>query len=161
MLTSTLLLPDGVINLTIPIVLPVSTEDKQRLEGCGALALSYEGRKVAILKNPEYFEHRKEERCARIWGTTCAKHPHVKVGLSLSLLLSKTWPGLAMCHGGLENQTPLRFPWCWVSCQLSKPRSSLRTITSQACRRTEFSGLQATVNPALAALQEHQSDNKW
>lgn len=78
-----LLLPDGFVNLSIPIVLPISTEDKERLEGCQALALSYGGRRVAILKSPEYFEHRKEERCARTWGTTCAKHPHVKVGLSL------------------------------------------------------------------------------
>ncbi|KAM6104824.1 bifunctional 3'-phosphoadenosine 5'-phosphosulfate synthase 2 [Pterocles gutturalis] len=73
------LLNDGVVNLSIPIVLPVSTEDKERLEGQGALALSYAGRRVAVLKNPEYFEHRKEERCARIWGTTCEKHPHVKM----------------------------------------------------------------------------------
>ncbi|XP_042673653.1 bifunctional 3'-phosphoadenosine 5'-phosphosulfate synthase 2 isoform X1 [Centrocercus urophasianus] len=70
---------DGVVNLSIPIVLPVSAQDKQRLEGCGALALSYAGRRVAILRDPEYFEHRKEERCARVWGTTCAKHPHVKM----------------------------------------------------------------------------------
>ncbi|NXD15291.1 PAPS2 synthase, partial [Nothocercus nigrocapillus] len=74
------LLNDGIINLSVPIVLPVSTEDKERLEGCSEFALSYKGRKVAVLKSPEYFEHRKEERCARIWGTTCAKHPHVKVG---------------------------------------------------------------------------------
>ncbi|NWY05829.1 PAPS2 synthase, partial [Nothoprocta ornata] len=73
------LLNDGIINLSIPIVLPISTEDKQRLEGCSKFALAYKGRKVAILKSPEYFEHRKEERCARIWGTTCAKHPHVKM----------------------------------------------------------------------------------
>ncbi|KAG8135362.1 hypothetical protein E2320_008389, partial [Naja naja] len=70
---------DGVINLSIPIVLPISTEDKKRLEGCSAFTLEYNGRRVAILKNPEFFEHRKEERCARIWGTTCAKHPHVKM----------------------------------------------------------------------------------
>lgn len=75
-------MPDGIVNLSIPIVLPISVEDKERLEGCEALALSYLGRRVAVLKNPEYFEHRKEERCARVWGTTCAKHPHVKVGLS-------------------------------------------------------------------------------
>ncbi|NXA42388.1 PAPS2 synthase, partial [Eudromia elegans] len=75
----TLLNADGVINLSIPIVLPISTEDKQRLEGCSEFALSYKGRKVAILKSPEFFEHRKEERCARVWGTTCAKHPHVKM----------------------------------------------------------------------------------
>ncbi|XP_070608345.1 bifunctional 3'-phosphoadenosine 5'-phosphosulfate synthase 2 isoform X1 [Erythrolamprus reginae] len=70
---------DGVINLSIPIVLPISTEDKERLEGCSAFTLEYNGQRVAILKNPEFFEHRKEERCARVWGTTCAKHPHVKM----------------------------------------------------------------------------------
>ncbi|XP_026542548.1 bifunctional 3'-phosphoadenosine 5'-phosphosulfate synthase 2 isoform X2 [Notechis scutatus] len=70
---------DGVINLSIPIVLPISTEDKKRLDGCSAFTLEYKGRRVAILKNPEFFEHRKEERCARVWGTTCAKHPHVKM----------------------------------------------------------------------------------
>ncbi|XP_070608346.1 bifunctional 3'-phosphoadenosine 5'-phosphosulfate synthase 2 isoform X2 [Erythrolamprus reginae] len=73
------LLDDGVINLSIPIVLPISTEDKERLEGCSAFTLEYNGQRVAILKNPEFFEHRKEERCARVWGTTCAKHPHVKM----------------------------------------------------------------------------------
>nr|XP_013803633.1 PREDICTED: bifunctional 3'-phosphoadenosine 5'-phosphosulfate synthase 2 [Apteryx mantelli mantelli] len=73
------LLNDGVINLSVPIVLPISTEDKERLDGCNAFTLTYKGRKIAILKNPEYFEHRKEERCARIWGTTCVKHPHVKM----------------------------------------------------------------------------------
>ncbi|XP_066456865.1 bifunctional 3'-phosphoadenosine 5'-phosphosulfate synthase 2 isoform X1 [Eleutherodactylus coqui] len=69
----------GIINLSIPIVLPVSSEDKQRLSGTKAFALSYEGKRVAILRNPEFFEHRKEERCARVWGTTCAQHPHVKM----------------------------------------------------------------------------------
>ncbi|XP_019339831.2 bifunctional 3'-phosphoadenosine 5'-phosphosulfate synthase 2 isoform X2 [Alligator mississippiensis] len=73
------LLNDGVINLSIPIVLPISTENKKRLEGCTEFTLEYNGRKVAILKNPEFYEHRKEERCARVWGTTCAKHPHVKM----------------------------------------------------------------------------------
>ncbi|XP_073452420.1 bifunctional 3'-phosphoadenosine 5'-phosphosulfate synthase 2 isoform X1 [Aquarana catesbeiana] len=69
----------GVINLSIPIVLPVSTEDKEKLSGLKALTLSYEGKRVAILRNPEFFEHRKDERCARVWGTTCTKHPHVKM----------------------------------------------------------------------------------
>ncbi|XP_053306004.1 bifunctional 3'-phosphoadenosine 5'-phosphosulfate synthase 2 isoform X1 [Spea bombifrons] len=71
----------GVINLSIPIVLPVSTEDKERLSDTKAFALEYQGRKVAILRNPEFYEHRKEERCARVWGTTCAQHPHVKMVL--------------------------------------------------------------------------------
>lgn len=69
----------GTINLTIPIVLPVSTECKQKLEGCTAVALEYQGSRVAILRNPEFYENRKEERCARQWGTTCPQHPYIKV----------------------------------------------------------------------------------
>lgn len=58
----------------------MSTADKERLDGVTALALVYEGRRVAILRNPEFYEHRKEERCARQWGTTCKDHPYIKVG---------------------------------------------------------------------------------
>lgn len=69
----------GAINLSVPIVLPVSTETKQELDGCAAIALEYQGSRVAILRNPEFYEHRKEERCARQWGTTCPQHPYIKV----------------------------------------------------------------------------------
>lgn len=72
-------LPDGVINMSIPIVLPVSAEDKTRLEGCSEIVLTHEGRRVAILQDPEFYEHRKEERCSHVWGTTCAKHPYIKM----------------------------------------------------------------------------------
>ena len=120
-------------------MLPISTEDKERLEGCEALALSYAGRRVAVLKNPEYFEHRKEERCARVWGTTCAKHPHVKVGLSPCCSGKPGRDG--KCGQGLENRTFPRFRGPWVSYPLSKPDSSLG--------RTDFLG--SRVNAALAA----------
>ncbi|EPY81187.1 bifunctional 3-phosphoadenosine 5-phosphosulfate synthase 1 [Camelus ferus] len=73
------LLDGGVINLSVPIVLTATQEDKERLDGCTAFALMYEGRRVAILRNPEFFEHRKEERCARQWGTTCKSHPYIKM----------------------------------------------------------------------------------
>uniref|UniRef100_A0A4W2DGU0 3'-phosphoadenosine 5'-phosphosulfate synthase 1 n=1 Tax=Bos indicus x Bos taurus TaxID=30522 RepID=A0A4W2DGU0_BOBOX len=73
------LLDGGVINLSVPIVLTATQEDKERLDGCTAFALMYEGRRVAILRNPEFFEHRKEERCARQWGTTCKNHPYIKM----------------------------------------------------------------------------------
>lgn len=63
----------------MPIVLTATKEDKERLDGCTAFALVYEGRRVAILRNPEFYEHRKEERCARQWGTTCKEHPYIKV----------------------------------------------------------------------------------
>ncbi|KAI4893557.1 hypothetical protein NFI96_021356, partial [Prochilodus magdalenae] len=73
------LLDGGTINLSVPIVLPVSKEDKERLDSCAAFALEYKGRRVAILRNPEFYEHRKEERCARQWGTTCPQHPYIKM----------------------------------------------------------------------------------
>lgn len=70
---------DGVINMSIPIILPVSVDDKTRLEGCREFVLTHGGRRVAILQDPEFYEHRKEEHCSHVWGTTCAKHPHIKV----------------------------------------------------------------------------------
>ncbi|XP_076830822.1 bifunctional 3'-phosphoadenosine 5'-phosphosulfate synthase 1 [Brachyhypopomus gauderio] len=73
------LLDGGVINMSVPVVLPVSGADKERLDGSTAVALAYGGRRVAILRNPEFYEHRKEERCARQWGTTCRDHPYIKM----------------------------------------------------------------------------------
>lgn len=70
------------INLSVPIVLPVATADKERLDGVTAMALVYNGRRVAILRNPEFYQHRKEERCARQWGTTCKDHPYIKVSVA-------------------------------------------------------------------------------
>lgn len=70
---------DGAINLSVPIVLPVSLDTKEELEGSEAVALEYQGVRVAILRKPEFYEHRKEERCARQWGTTCPQHPYIKV----------------------------------------------------------------------------------
>nr|XP_033798763.1 bifunctional 3'-phosphoadenosine 5'-phosphosulfate synthase 2 isoform X2 [Geotrypetes seraphini] len=73
------LLDGGIINQSIPIVLAVSTKDKERLDNNVAFALEYKGKRVAILRYPEFYEHRKEERCGRVWGTICTKHPHVKI----------------------------------------------------------------------------------
>ena len=154
------LLDDGVVNQSVAIVLPVSTEDKLRLEGENAIALTFQGKSVsrfththdsitqyckhththshkqyvlhgictgtfhaqicinsgmhfdwerfvyvlrskntsrsgviillvcvcvsgdrvlAVLRNPEFYPHRKEERCSRQWGTYNTSHPHQKV----------------------------------------------------------------------------------
>lgn len=70
------------VNQSIPIVLPISTEDKQRLENQSSFTLQYEGNPVAIIRKPEFYEHRKEERCARQFGTTNADHPYIKVSSS-------------------------------------------------------------------------------
>ena len=72
---------EGVVNQSIPIVLPVQTADKDRLEGKEAMALRYQGKPVAILRNPEFYIHRKEERSARQFGTTHTGHPYIKVSV--------------------------------------------------------------------------------
>ena len=51
--------------------------DKKRLEGVSSLALRYNDKPVAVLRSPEFFEHRKEERCARQFGTTNPNHPYI------------------------------------------------------------------------------------
>lgn len=66
-------------NQSIPIVLPIDNQDRARLEGCQALALTREGQILAVLRRPEIFAHRKEERCARTFGTTHPEHPMIKV----------------------------------------------------------------------------------
>ena len=71
----------GVINQSVPIVLPVSTEDKETIGSeAAAIALKYEGKVVAIMRQPEFFEHRKEERACRQFGIQHEEHPYIKVG---------------------------------------------------------------------------------
>ena len=67
------------VNQSIPIVLPVETVDKERLLKEKAFALRFRGKPVAIMRDPEFYEHRKEERCARQFGTTNTGHPYIKV----------------------------------------------------------------------------------
>ena len=49
------LLSDGVTNQSIPIVLPISTKDKGRLEGQAAFTLKYNGKVMAILRCGHYY----------------------------------------------------------------------------------------------------------
>ncbi|CBY36991.1 unnamed protein product [Oikopleura dioica] len=65
-------------NQSIPICLAVSTEIKEANKEAKAVALTYEGKTYGILRNPEFYTHRKEERCARTWGTYTVNHPHIK-----------------------------------------------------------------------------------
>lgn len=78
------LLDEGVTNQSVPIVLPISTEDKEKLGDCQKFALKYEGKIVAVLSNPEIYEHRKEERAARQFGTTSKNHPYIKVNKNVN-----------------------------------------------------------------------------
>ncbi|ESO06672.1 hypothetical protein HELRODRAFT_64113, partial [Helobdella robusta] len=94
------LLEGGTINQSVPIVLPVSTKDKERLEDCTAISLKYEGKIVAILRTPEFYPHRKEERCARQFGTTHKGHPYIQM-----INESGDW----LCGGDLEVMERIRW----------------------------------------------------
>lgn len=65
-------------NFSMPIVLPCDDDQKAKIEGTAAIALNYEGKNVAILRNPEVYAAIKEERCARQFGTTNVGHPYIK-----------------------------------------------------------------------------------
>ncbi|XP_060800913.1 bifunctional 3'-phosphoadenosine 5'-phosphosulfate synthase isoform X2 [Amyelois transitella] len=73
-------LPDGsIINQSVPVVLPVDTELKEQASGASALALMYNGRAVAVLRAPEFYPHRKVERCSRQFGIYHTGHPYIKM----------------------------------------------------------------------------------
>lgn len=67
------------INQSVPIVLPVTTGDKNHLDGTSAISLYYNNICYAILRKPEFYYHRKEERAARQFGTTNKDHPYIKL----------------------------------------------------------------------------------
>lgn len=69
-------------NQSIPIVLPIDDAQKAALEGAKAVCLTWEGKNLAILRNPEIYGHRKEERCARTWGIYTTAHPHMKENIN-------------------------------------------------------------------------------
>ncbi|KRY90617.1 Bifunctional 3'-phosphoadenosine 5'-phosphosulfate synthase 2 [Trichinella pseudospiralis] len=73
------LIEESTISQSIPIVLPVSNEGKAKLENADLIALCYNGHTMAILLKPEFYPHRKEERCARQFGTCHLGHPTVKM----------------------------------------------------------------------------------
>ncbi|KAI9581412.1 bifunctional 3'-phosphoadenosine 5'-phosphosulfate synthase isoform X1 [Glossina fuscipes] len=66
-------------NQSIPIVLPLSNEAKERLADQSSLALTYNNKLVAILRKPEFYHHRKEERVCRQFGTNHPDHPYIKM----------------------------------------------------------------------------------
>lgn len=75
-----LTLPDGsIVNQSVPVVLPVDDSTKDRLTGSAAIALTHNGRPIAVLRAPEFYPHHKEERCSRQFGIYHTEHPYIKV----------------------------------------------------------------------------------
>eukprot|EP00053_Salpingoeca_punica_P015544 m.143631 g.143631 ORF g.143631 m.143631 type:complete len:602 (-) comp16743_c0_seq3:1168-2973(-) len=66
-----------IYNQSVPIVLPADDAQKAALAGKPAITLVFEGKDVAILRTPEFFEARKEERCSRQFGVNHPNHPYI------------------------------------------------------------------------------------
>lgn len=66
-------------NQSVPIVLSCTEADKERFADASAISLFYNGKVVAILRKPEIYFQRKEERCSRQFGTNERKHPYIKM----------------------------------------------------------------------------------
>ena len=66
------------VNQSIPITLDTTEEQKNRLGKSEQIALRFDGQPVAILKDPEFYAHQREERSARTIGLTNVEHPTVE-----------------------------------------------------------------------------------
>lgn len=68
------------VPMPVPIVKACSAEERKALEGQSEVALSApDGSIVAVISNPEFFEHKKEERAGRTFGITDPGHPYIKL----------------------------------------------------------------------------------
>ncbi|CAG9855951.1 unnamed protein product [Phyllotreta striolata] len=67
------------ISQSVPIVLPTTTVDMNRLKDASAITLLHNHECYAILRKPEFYFDRKEERAARQFGTTNKDHPYIKM----------------------------------------------------------------------------------
>ncbi|KAH9100385.1 hypothetical protein LEN26_015906 [Aphanomyces euteiches] len=69
------------VNMPIPIVLPVTKAAKTQIESSKSryvVLVSRTGEEVALLSDPEVFDHRKEERITRTFGAMDKGHPYIE-----------------------------------------------------------------------------------
>ena len=72
--------PPKRVSMSVPIVLPITAYTKAAIESSGkqAVALMNKfGQPLAILRNPEIYENRKEEIVSRIFGVIDPGHPYI------------------------------------------------------------------------------------
>jgi len=140
------LLEGSGVNQSIPIVLPVATEDKEQLAGLSSFTLSYNGLCVAILRKPEFYPHRKEERVCRQFGTCHKDHPYIKminesgdwlVGGDLEVLERIRWGDGLDCYRLTPNELRAKFKEMGADAvfafQLRNPIHNGHALLMQVC----------------------------
>ena len=73
--------PPKRVSMSVPIVLPCTDYTKTGIENSGKNAVALvnkHGKTMAILRNPEIYENRKEEIVSRIFGVVDDGHPYVE-----------------------------------------------------------------------------------
>ncbi|XP_076949245.1 ATP sulfurylase 2-like [Bidens hawaiensis] len=92
----------SVVNMSLPIVLAIDDETKEKIGGDSDVALVRpDGNAVAILRSIEIYKHNKEERIARTWGTTAPGLPYVEEVITPS--------GNWLIGGDLEVLSPIKY----------------------------------------------------
>ncbi|XP_076955194.1 ATP sulfurylase 2-like [Bidens hawaiensis] len=92
----------GVVNMSLPIVLAIDDETKEKIGGDSDVALvGPGGNTVAILRSIEIYKHNKEERIARTWGTMAPGLPYVEEVITPS--------GNWLIGGDLEVLSPIKY----------------------------------------------------
>ncbi|XP_076929700.1 ATP sulfurylase 2-like [Bidens hawaiensis] len=92
----------SVVNMSLPIVLAIDDETKEKIGGESDVALvGPDGSTVAILRSVEIYKHNKEERISRTWGTTAPGLPYVEEVITPS--------GNWLIGGDLEVLSPIKY----------------------------------------------------
>lgn len=66
------------VNMPVPIVLPINDATKERIgEATQVVLVSPAGEELALLNDPEIYDHRKEERITRTFGAVDDGHPYI------------------------------------------------------------------------------------
>lgn len=96
-------LKDGsVVNMSLPIVLAIDDERKEKIGGSTDVALTGPNDAlVGILRRIEIYKHHKEERIARTWGTIAPGLPYVEEVI--------TSAGNWLVGGDLEVLEPIKY----------------------------------------------------
>ncbi|KAJ8772530.1 hypothetical protein K2173_027707 [Erythroxylum novogranatense] len=100
---NSLKMSDGsVVNMSLPIVLAIDDETKESIGSSKDVGLVAPGGDlIAILRSVEIYKHNKEERIARIWGTTAPGLPYVEEVI--------TPAGNWLIGGDLEVLKPIKY----------------------------------------------------
>ncbi|KAK8642369.1 hypothetical protein V6N13_011715 [Hibiscus sabdariffa] len=100
---NSLRLKDGsFVNMSLPIVLAIDDETKERIASSSDVGLVWpDGELIAILRSIQIYKHNKEERIARTWGTTASGLPYAEEVI--------TPAGNWLIGGDLEVLKPIKY----------------------------------------------------